>query len=100
MAKEMRLPAGRQGGCEVQLEKVPLKYPGLAPWQIWISESQERMTLAVPKLKWKKFQKLMHSRGVEATIIGTFSSSKKCLVKYKGRSEEHTSELQSHANLV
>ena len=84
MAKEMRLPAGRQGGCEVQLEKVPLKYPGLAPWQIWISESQERMTLAVPKLKWKKFQQLMYSRGVEATIIGTFSSSRKCLVKYKG----------------
>ena len=36
-------------GAIVDLEKVPLKYPGLQPWQIWISESQERMTLSVPK---------------------------------------------------
>ena len=35
------------GGFIVDLEKVPLKYPGLQPWEIWISESQERMTLAV-----------------------------------------------------
>ena len=36
------------GGCTVELDKVPLKYPGLEPWQIWVSESQERMTLSVP----------------------------------------------------
>ncbi len=70
------------GGCEVQLEKVPLKYPGLVPWQIWISESQERMTLAVPKNKWKKFSTLMKKRGVESTIIGTFTKLKRCVVTY------------------
>lgn len=70
------------GGCIVNLEKVPLKYPGLAPWQIWISESQERMTLAVPKNKWEKLYLLMNKRGVEATIIGTFTKSKKCIVTY------------------
>ena len=32
------------GGCELDLEKAPLKYPGLNPWEILISESQERMT--------------------------------------------------------
>ena len=69
-------------GCYVQLEKVPLKYPGLEPWKIWISESQERMTLAVPKNKWKKFDALMKRRGVEATIIGTFNNSGKCFVTY------------------
>jgi phosphoribosylformylglycinamidine synthase len=74
--------AGQSNGCEVYLDKVPLKYPGLAPWQIWISESQERMVLAVPKNKWMKFQKLMKSRGVEATIIGKFTSDGKCAVKY------------------
>ena len=36
------------GGFELALDKVPLKYPGMQPWEIWISESQERMTLAVP----------------------------------------------------
>lgn len=76
--------ARESGGCLVDLEKVPLKYPGLAPWEIWISESQERMTLAVPPKKWKKFSTLMKNRGVEATIIGRFTNSGKCLVRYKG----------------
>ncbi len=70
------------GGCEVQLDKVPLKYPGLEPWKTWISESQERMTLSVPKSKWKEFNDLMVRRGVEATVIGTFNSSGKCVVTY------------------
>jgi len=74
--------AKETGGCQVDLEKVPLKYPGLAPWQIWISESQERMTLAVAKNNWKKFSSLMKRRGVEATVIGKFTGSGKCLVKY------------------
>lgn len=73
------------GGCLVELDKVPLKYPGLAPWQTWISESQERMTLSVPKKKWKALSNLMQQRGVEATIIGQFTSSGKCLVKYNGK---------------
>lgn len=74
--------AKESNGCLVNLEKVPLKYPGLEPWKIWISESQERMTLAVPKNKWKKFSELMISRDVEATIIGEFNNSNHCIVKY------------------
>ncbi|MDP9249252.1 MAG: AIR synthase-related protein [bacterium] len=77
--------AKESGGAEVDLEKVPLKYPGLRPWEIWISESQERMTLSVPKNKWFTFKKLMHSRGVEATVIGKFTSSGSCVVKYTGK---------------
>ncbi|MDP2973890.1 MAG: AIR synthase-related protein, partial [Candidatus Diapherotrites archaeon] len=72
-------------GCLVELEKVPLKYPGMQPWQTWISESQERMTLAIPKEKVKKFIKLMDSRGVEATVIGEFNGSGKCVVKFNGK---------------
>ncbi|MCX6792258.1 MAG: AIR synthase-related protein, partial [Candidatus Gottesmanbacteria bacterium] len=77
--------AKESGGCVVDLEKVPLKYPGLAPWQIWISESQERMTLSVPKKSWKRFSSLMKDRGVEATVIGTFIRSGKCVVQYKNK---------------
>ncbi|MCX6752166.1 MAG: AIR synthase-related protein [Candidatus Nomurabacteria bacterium] len=73
------------GGAKVFLDKAPLKYPGLQPWEIWISESQERMTLSVPKGKWGKFQKLMESRGVEATVIGEFTNSGKCIVEWKGK---------------
>ena len=74
--------AKESGGCEVELEKVPLKYNGLTPWEIWISESQERMTLAVPAENWERFHSLMERRGVEATVIGKFTNSGKCIVKY------------------
>lgn len=73
------------GGFVVKLEDVPLKYPGLKPWEIWISESQERMTLAVPKKHWKEFAELMKRRGVETTVIGEFTASGKCIVKYHGK---------------
>lgn len=74
--------AKQSGGCEVNLEKVPLKYPGLSPWQIWISESQERMILAVPPKNWKKLQEMFKKRGVESTIIGTFTKTGRCVVRY------------------
>jgi phosphoribosylformylglycinamidine synthase len=73
------------GGAQVILDEVPLKYPGLRPWEIWISESQERMTLAVPPKKWEVFKQLMESRGVEATVIGEFTDSGKCVVQYQNK---------------
>lgn len=76
--------AKESGGCSVELDKVPVKYQGLAPWQIWISESQERMTLAVPPENWEAFSRLMKKRGVEATVIGEFTDSGKCTVAYDG----------------
>src|SRR3990167_3258034 len=77
--------AKESGGVEINLEKVPLKYEGLEPWQIWISESQERMTLAVPKGKWPAFKKIMDRHDVEATRIGMFTKSGKCIVRYRGK---------------
>jgi phosphoribosylformylglycinamidine synthase subunit PurSL len=71
-------------GCHVTLDKVPLKYPGMAPWEIWISESQERMTLAVPPEKIGAFMDLMEQREVEATVIGEFTGSGRCVVEYHG----------------
>jgi len=76
--------AKESDGCRVLLDKVPLKYPGLAPWETWVSESQERMTLSVSPGKWNEFSDLMKSRGVEATVIGEFTSSGKCEVSYGG----------------
>lgn len=73
------------GGAIVQIDKVPLKYPGLSPWQIWISESQERMTLAVPKKHWKELKKIFGRHDVEATVIGEFTGSGKCVVKNKSK---------------
>ncbi|ABN57558.1 MULTISPECIES: phosphoribosylformylglycinamidine synthase subunit PurL [Methanoculleus] len=76
--------ARESGGCHVLLDRVPLKYPGMAPWEIWISESQERMTLAVPEEKIEAFMDLMKRREVEATVIGTFTDTGRCVVEYGG----------------
>jgi phosphoribosylformylglycinamidine synthase subunit PurSL len=59
-------------GAEVQLDCVPLKYAGLSYTEIWISESQERMVLAVPSETWPALQALCAGEGVEATVIGAF----------------------------
>lgn len=93
--------AGESGGCEVRLDVVPLKYPGLAPWQIWISESQERMTLAVPKKKWNTFKKLMESRGCEATVIGHFTDTGVCKITHDTQTVlELDMEFMHHGNPV
>jgi phosphoribosylformylglycinamidine synthase II len=70
------------GGCLIELEKCPLKYTGLDPWEILLSESQERMTLAVPPDKINEFLQLAKTRDVEATVIGTFTDSGKFHVMY------------------
>jgi phosphoribosylformylglycinamidine synthase len=77
--------AREAGGARVYLENVPLKYPGLDPWQIWISESQERMTLAVPENKWPDLANLFDQRGVEANVIGEFTNSGQCEVIYQNK---------------
>jgi phosphoribosylformylglycinamidine synthase len=75
---------GDTNGFHVELEKVPLKYPGMQPWEIWISESQERMTLAVPPKNIEKLQALLAKRGSESWVIGTFTDSGKCHVTWNG----------------
>ena len=63
---------GESVGARVQLQAAPLKYPGLRPWEIWLSEAQERMVLAVPPEKWDRLQALAAGQDVEAVCIGTF----------------------------
>ena len=67
--------ASETNGAKVFLERVPLKYPGLQPWQIFVSESQERMTLSVPSENWEALQKLSIARNVESTVVGEFTAS-------------------------
>lgn len=69
-------------GCIVNLDKVPLKYEGLDPWEIWISESQERMTAAVDPSKIDRFMELSKKHAVESTIIGEYTDTGKLHVKW------------------
>ncbi|MFH1541069.1 MAG: phosphoribosylformylglycinamidine synthase subunit PurL [Elusimicrobiota bacterium] len=70
-------------GATVYLDKAPLKYEGLEPWEIWVSEAQERMVLAVPKKNIKKILKIFSDEDVEATILGEFTNSGKLEGFYK-----------------
>ena len=63
------------GGCEIDLKKAPLKYPGLNPWEILISESQERMTLAVSPETIDGFLDLARKMDVEATVLGLYTDT-------------------------
>ncbi len=67
---------GQDLGAVVYLEKVPLKYEGLSYTEIWISESQERMILAVPPEKEADILDLFKAENVEATVIGKFTNDK------------------------
>ncbi len=71
-------------GATVALEKVPLKYQGLAPWEIYISESQERMFLAVPPENLDLVMAVFEQEDVEATAIGTLTAERRLHLKYLG----------------
>ena len=73
MARETKGPSGTGGGCKIHLDRAPLKYAGLDPWEILVSEAQERMSFAVPPEKLAAFLDLAKRRGVEASDLGEFS---------------------------
>jgi phosphoribosylformylglycinamidine synthase II len=75
---------GADTGVRVNLEKVPLKYAGLSYTEIWISESQERMLIAVPPEHIDEILKLFASEDVEAAIIGEFTNDKHLRLLYQG----------------
>jgi len=72
-------------GCEIELEKVPLKYEGLDQWEIWVSESQERMTLSILADDHDRFFELSGKHAVESTVIGRYTDSGKIHITYDGR---------------
>lgn len=65
--------ATEAGGARLSLDRAPLKYQGLQPWEILLSEAQERMTVAVPKDRVQTFLALAQKMDVEATELGEFT---------------------------
>ena len=76
-------------GCDVELTRVRLKYPGLAPWEIWLSEAQERMVLAVAPEKIPALQVLCDTFDTELTDIGIFTGDGRLIVRYNERPVVH-----------
>jgi len=73
------------GGADMDLARAPLKYDGLRPWEILLSEAQERMTLAVPERSLEEFLALAAEMDVEATPLGHFTRSGQFRVTCAGR---------------
>ena len=72
-------------GCIVHLERAPLKYHGLSPWEILLSEAQERMTVAVSPAKLDSFLKLSRKMNVESTVLGEFTDTGIFHALYNGK---------------
>jgi phosphoribosylformylglycinamidine synthase II len=75
--------ASGTGGARLDVSDVPVKYPGLQPYELVVSESQERMTFSVPKNKIEAFLALAKRRNVEASVVGEFTDSGYFQVVYR-----------------
>ena len=73
---------GEEIGVTVDISQAPTKYPGLSPWEIWLSESQERMAAAIDPSKIDEFLSICKKYNVEATVLGHFDGSNKLTVKF------------------
>jgi phosphoribosylformylglycinamidine synthase subunit PurSL len=71
-------------GADVDLALVPLKYPGLAPWEIWLSEAQERMVVAVDPDRLAELRSRCERHGVELTDLGRFTGDGRLVVRHAG----------------
>lgn len=75
---------GADLGAEIDLETAPLKYEGLGPVEVWISESQERMVLAVPESHWARLREIADAEDVEVAAIGRFTSTGLLTLRWHG----------------
>ncbi len=73
---------GKDLGAYIRLEKVLLKYPGLRPWEIWLSEAQERMVLSVCSANLPRLQALCDSQDVELVNLGEFTDSRRLVLTH------------------
>jgi phosphoribosylformylglycinamidine synthase II len=69
-------------GVTIDLAKVPLKYQGLAPWEIYISESQERMLITVPPENLEKVMEIFEKEDVQATAIGKLTTERRLTLTF------------------
>ncbi|QBD80238.1 phosphoribosylformylglycinamidine synthase subunit PurL [Ktedonosporobacter rubrisoli] len=76
---------GARTGARVELANAPLKYQGLAPWEIWLSEAQERMVLAVPPEHLEELRAICAIEEVELSVLGSFTDDQRLTVNSKGQ---------------
>jgi phosphoribosylformylglycinamidine synthase len=75
---------GSETGARVRLEKALLKDTRIEPWEIWVSESQERMILSVPEGKLKRLAAILDAEDCEYCVLGEFPGDGRLLVTHGG----------------
>ncbi len=90
---------GEKLGADVELRQVKLKYPGLTPWEIWLSEAQERMVMAVPAANLARLGELAALWDVEISDLGHFTGDEWLRVRYDGRTVAELPMLLLHEGL-
>lgn len=90
---ELARLCGKQGGARMDVSEARTKYPGLKPYELVVSESQERMSFAVQPENLEKFLELARRRGVECSVLGEFEDSGSFHIQYRG---ETVAELDMH----
>ncbi|MDD5416112.1 MAG: phosphoribosylformylglycinamidine synthase subunit PurL [Candidatus Daviesbacteria bacterium] len=80
---------GETLGVTVDIKNALLKYQGLAPWEIFLSESQERMIVVLDPKNLKVFEMICKKYNVESTVLGKFDGSKKLKVYFGGKVVGH-----------
>jgi len=83
VSSEMAYAAGGLGAT-IELDRVPLKEEGLAPWEIWVSESQERMMVSVAPENVGKVLEIFSFWDVEATVVGRVDDSGRIKATFRG----------------
>lgn len=91
---------GKNTGVEIDLALAPLKYPGLSPWEILLSESQERMAVAVEPENIEAFLAECKRYNVKASTLGTFTDSQKFVVKYGKKWNAKNQRIGDEDNIV
>jgi phosphoribosylformylglycinamidine synthase subunit PurSL len=76
---------GAETGVALELDAVPLKDKSLTAWEILLSESQERMLIAVPREKLAETEELLKRFEVDSTVLGNFTSSGRLEATWHGR---------------
>ncbi len=70
--------------AEIDLENVLLKEPAMQPWEIWISESQERMLMAIDPSNLPELSMIFEKWDIEFSVIGRIVEGNNLIIRHNG----------------
>ncbi|MHB8396456.1 MAG: phosphoribosylformylglycinamidine synthase subunit PurL [Thermoplasmataceae archaeon] len=81
-AGEMFYAAGLSG--TIDLDRVLMKEEGMKPWEIWVSESQERMLVSMDPGSLERSEKIFRKWDLDYSVIGSVKEGDNLVLNYRG----------------